>query len=463
MKNIIYFFTICIFFSLATQLKAQQVVQPYTAKAYWLEESNETFKSLIEKDRKGEILSTAEQEWLITYRDYLTKYYDKLSDDEKKKFELNKTIWDKENQRKAPKKLWLSESDETPDESSDSNTELYHLLYSGYFGMYYGLGTIALLEPQYNWAVGIPFLTAGGSMLMPILLRKQYGETNNNSMMLSLHGRYMGAVSGFALALLLQGEDFANDVPKLAIGLGMIGSITGGHIGYKLGITKNWTEGRVGLYRYYSKLFGAVAIASLVSTESESARLYSLTAMTGVGLGYVAANQIAKRTNYTRGDIVTIEGLTMLTTGLGFAVMADVDEGTRGILIPTIAALAATGVGHTIVKDTRFTLRQGRRTEYAMLGGALIGLGIAAITESSEVWPYYTFPYVTGIVSYGLMINHYKQKNLQTSFHHEKSGLNFSFKLHPENYFINEKLGLRTSSNRPYGMQLPLASFSAVF
>jgi hypothetical protein len=165
-----------------------------------------------------------------------------------------------------------------------------------------------------------------------------------------------------------------------------------------------------------------------------------------------------------------------LNTGLGFGILADyfhnndTDNGSDTEfnssiwLVPAVGALSGTLIGHLWLKDTKLTPQQGMWSAYAAAGGAVIGLGIALMTESDAPTPYYLIPYVTGFGAWAYVVERFRKKNSSAGLLSETHRSNFNFSLMPQNLFLNNKIQNKNMfvNGRPVGMQ-PLFAASLTF
>ncbi|MBM3421537.1 MAG: hypothetical protein FJY11_10435, partial [Bacteroidetes bacterium] len=126
-----------------------------------------------------------------------------------------------------------------------------HIIKSGYHGLLYGIAADVIFEIDGAAAAGIPVITAGASVLIPLLTNSDK-SIDFDAMILSGHGKSIGWAHGFSVAALAFGENlFDEDKYKLTVGMGALSSIGGGFLGKGLAKNNLWSEGRVELYRHY--------------------------------------------------------------------------------------------------------------------------------------------------------------------------------------------------------------------
>lgn len=318
-----------------------------------------------------------------------------------------------------------------------------YLINSGINGLFYGLAIDYFVDAEDGAATGIPIIVAGTSVLVPVLTNTSK-TISPNSLILSSHGKFIGWAHGFAFATLLGGENAWEDSnSKLTVAFGAVSSISLGMIGNHLGKTKAWTEGQASMYRLYGwtmPLTGTLLTASF----SEAPRAVAAGELLFASGGYFLADAVFKNYQYTRGDVRAIQVLTLLHGGLGFGIFADIQENTDGsqaaLLLPAIGVVAGSIAGQVWVKDIQMTPKQGMYTAYAATGGAIFGLGIALMTGSDGITPYYTIPYLTGMGAYGIMVASIRKKNSSVTSFLDNHKNNWDFALMPQNIFVNSKI-----------------------
>jgi hypothetical protein len=330
-----------------------------------------------------------------------------------------------------------------------------HVFYSATNGLFYGVALDLIAELGDGAATGLPVISAGVSALIPIL-SKSSRTTSSNSMILSDHGKFIGWSHGFALASLIGGENAWNSENyKITLGVGMAASIGLGILGNSLGKDPSLTEGQVALYRYYGWI-GPFTGVSLMAATTEDVRLYGASVLLFGAGGYLLADRVYRWHQYTRGDIRSTQVLALLNAGLGYGILADKvgrDNTTRSdLLFPAIGILTGTLVGHLWLKDTDMSLKQGMQTAFAATGGAVLGLGIALLTESRKATPYYLIPYLTGLGAYTFAVENIRKKNNSAGSESEKQLKKWEIAFMPQNVILNSKM--KSNIYTPNGMFL---------
>ncbi|HSV87424.1 MAG TPA: hypothetical protein VLH61_02155 [Bacteroidales bacterium] len=317
---------------------------------------------------------------------------------------------------------------------------------SGFHGLFYGIAFSIVADLEGPAAVGLPVLTAGTSVLIPLLTTPRI---TTNSLILSNHGRTMGWFHGFALSALILGEEIdVEDNEKIMIASGAISSIGLGVVGNILGRNRPWEEGQAALYAHYGMLFPFAGFSASLAFVDDLRLASGITLLSGAG-GYFLANQIYRINPHTRGDVRAIRTLSLLNAGLAYGILIDQleddllgeDEFERSdLIIPALGAVAGTTIGHFWLRNTRLTTRQGNISAFAATGGAVLGLGLALMTGADEIWPYYTFPYALGMGAFGLAVERFRSANMAAEIAPDRGNSNVSYSFMPLNLAFNQML-----------------------
>lgn len=328
-----------------------------------------------------------------------------------------------------------------------------HLITNGLTGFYYGTAADIIFELNGPAAAGVPIITAGASVLVPLLINTDK-VIDYDALVLNGHGKTIGWAHGMALGTLIggekawYGENNNSNNYKLTVGLGALSSIGLGILGNSLAKNNDWSEGRVELYRHYGWLMPYAGFFTMASFSDEP-RVYGAGILLSGAGGYLIADRISKMNDYTRGDIRSTQVLTILNGGLGWGIFIDLvenqvldeDKFSRSqFLVPVVGALSGTLLGHLWMKNTRLTPQQGMLTAYSALGGAVLGLGIALIIDSEKMTPYYLLPYAGGLGAFAYTVERLRKKNSTMTFLPDIGKNNFHFSVMPQNLFLNDKI-----------------------
>jgi hypothetical protein len=358
--------------------------------------------------------------------------------------------------------------------SSQQNDEILfykHIAVSAMNGVYYGMAADHIFSIEdYKAAVAIPIITAGTLALVPLFTNETRTITSNQ-LLLSGHGQLIGWAHGLSLALLINGENsFDEGKSKLTVGMAALGSIGMGIAGKSLATKKDWSEGRVALYRHYGLLMPTTGAAFSLAVSDDIRVFASSVLLFGAG-SYFLADRVNRWHEFTRGEIRATQALTLLNGGLGLCILADIEPGyppNAAWLLPGIGLLSGTGLGHLWLKDLNLTPQQGMTTMYAAGLGSLIGIGLAILFNPEDAdfnASHYLLPYSTGMATYSYAVWRLKNKNAALGYvPHDNSTGKWDFSFMPQNLYLNEKLGEKGNivNNRLVGMQ-PVFSATCTF
>jgi hypothetical protein len=422
------------------------IAQQKTAQEYWKMENDTSYTRLLKRMQAGETLSVEEQNKLIDYKSMLNTYFEKLSDNEKSVYYKNRAKWSAQ-----PGSVSRAPAEQEEDVYAGERSKFsQYLTSSGVFGFLYGLSFDYLLGIEDDGAaIALPLVTSGLSTLIPILTIKDKNVTYN-SLTLSIHGKTMGAWQGAAVGLLITGEDTGDG--KLILGLATASSIVLGRLGYVLGRDKPWTQGRAALYTHYGFLMPLEGLAIDAAFNVQDVRVYAATSLAFGAGGYFIADHVARKNDYTRGDVTAISTLSSINGLLGISVLADIagntdsDVNTGYWLIPAAGAIGGTVAGQLWLKNARLSSQQGRNIALASTGGALIGIGLTAIFQPETAAPYYVAGYAGAMTTYSLLLSKYKKSNI--AYMREKNKLSrWNLNIMPQNLFLNKKIEAFANAN----------------
>jgi hypothetical protein len=367
--------------------------------------------------------------------------------------------------------LLLSIAGQTLHSQSDEVLFRRHLIVSGWNGLLYGSAFDYIFGINGTAAAGLPIITAGACVAVPLFSNSSKTITSNQ-LMLSSHGQTLGWAHGFALGALINGNNAfeTEGKAKLSVGLGAVTSIGLGILGNSLGKTKDWSEGRVALYRHYGWIMPATGFC-VSAAFSDDYRFFGASDLVFAAGGYLLADQVNKWHEFTRGEVRATQVMAVMTGALGLCIFSDsqIDNdlstfNRKGWLIPAVGTLAGTAAGHLWLKDSNLTASQGMTTVYAATAGVIIGIGIDLIASSDDFTLNYMIPYATGMGAFAFAVTKLKNKNAgQTSLRLNKRG-DFDFAFMPQNLLLNNKI--EQNGFKLYGRQVgmqPLFAASFTF
>ncbi|MCL6260242.1 hypothetical protein M3O96_14165 [Aquiflexum sp. TKW24L] len=430
--SIFLFFIAFAFFS---QVNAQGI---YTARGYWEESNKETYRIIKQKNINGITLTADETSYLQDLETYLSNYYQRLSEDEKAFYSKMKDQWDRELM--GPEQRIIVE-EEFEWRGRDYATNIL-------YGAYYGASLVAIAEISSAAAVGIPLLTGGLWALGPVIAPRKYENITRPVIRASNTGKFLGLIYGGSLGLLVGGQ--SDNAAQIAFGLSSLGSIALGEVGFKLQKNRNFSEGHIELVRHYGIIGPWLGAAALITAESENSNLYGAALLAGGVGGILVANKVSEKYDYTKGDIDNVSAMTLATTGIGFAIAAEVlqdDASGAAILIPVAGTVIGTMLGQKAVKGVYLNKRQGSTIALSTGGAALVGLGIAAIFEAESPAVWIGVPSVLALATQQVLFSKYKKDNLAgnlLSKINKDKPYKFTMEVTPENYFVNQRMAAPT-------------------
>jgi hypothetical protein len=401
----------------------------YTARGFWQETKKETYRKIADRKLKGDSLAATELAYLEDYEKYLASYYERLSDEEKRKYQQQKSQWDLE--LTAP-----------PTNTKDFELRTRDRLINGVYGAYYGISIVVGTEASGPAAVGIIPLTAGLWQLGPVINKKKYEGINASTIRAGNSGRLIGLLNGAFLGLALAGD--SDNSGNTALLFSTAGSIALGEIAFQTQKRKNLSEGHIEMMRHYGFLAPGVTAFALASSNVDDGHAIGAGLFASGITGLVIGNHVARKYNYTQGDIESISSLTLITGALGVAIVAEaIDSENSGLfLLPAATAIAGTAFGQKAVRGIYLSKAQGNIVSVASGGAALVGLGLMVVVEAESSLLYLGVPAAMALIAHQAMFHSYKKKNLsEIKLGQLNKRVQFSMRVTPENYFANKRAG----------------------
>lgn len=403
----------------------------YTARGFWQETKKETYRKIADRKLKGDSLTTSELAYLEDYEKYLASYYERLSDEEKRKYQQQKTQWD----------LELATP---PTTVKDFELRTRDRLINGVYGAYYGISIVVGTEASGPAAVGIIPLTAGLWQLGPVINKKKYQGINANTIRAGNSGRLLGLVNGAFLGLALAGD--SDNSGNTSLLFSTAGSIALGEIGFQTQKRKNFSEGHIEMMRHYGFLGPFTAGMIIATSETSDNHAIGAGLLSGGVVGLVIGNNVAKKYDYSQGDTDAISALSIVSAGFGFAVVAESIAGNDNpgvFLLPAVTAIAGTMLGQKSVKGIHFTKSQGNMISFATGGAALVGIGLMVVLEAETGLVAIGVPSLFALIAHQAMFSSYKKENLAQLKLGQSANkrMQLSMNVAPENYFTNKRAG----------------------
>jgi len=436
----------CHFSALAQEL--------YSARGYWVEINKETYKKILDKKLNRDSISVDESTFFEDYNSYLANYYQRMSEQEKLEFARMKDQWDKE----------ISPPEQQPIE--DFNLRARDRVVNGIYGLYYGASIVAITETESGGVIaGVPLIMAGLWQLGPVINPKKYEDITLATVRAGNSGKILGLVYGGSLGLLIGGD--SDDNFKWILGLSTVGSVALGEMAFQTQKKKQLSIGHVDMMRHYGFLGPSVAGLGYLSID-DNLNILGASLLAGGVAGVLIGNNVAKKYDYTSGDVDVVSSLSLISAGLGATIAVETieNETNRGfLLIPAATAIAGTMFGQRSVKGVRLTRRQGSTINLASGGAALIGLGVVALTSAESPGWYVGVSSVSALIMHQALFNSYKKKNFENSLNlgrNRESRVKFSMKVTPENYFAHKHMS-KDVFLRNANLTYPIVNLKLVF
>ena len=257
------------------------------------------------------------------------------------------------------------------------------ILSLGYYGWAVPYATDAPSGRVYG---GMYMLTSAAGILVPFLLTRDV-QVPPGASALGLYGGTRGILYGVLLDLALAGKHAGG---RDMVGIGMATSLAGLVGGYQLGWTTRLEAGRAGAIGVYGDfgLYNGAMSGVLISAQwldaddpNAAAAMTLLGGAAGLGVGTL----LSGRQSYSRGDNAVLRtagllGIAVPATVLDMTSSSDWQAFAAATMAGSVAGLAA---GHYLTRDVDFTTTQGTLVELGAVGGALVGLGLAYLTQPS--------------------------------------------------------------------------------
>ncbi len=442
---------LCLFWT--TQLFSQQTPTLFKASSFSEAYFNPVYQELKQRKANNQFLSDKENKWLELYQSYIDDYFNLLNQNQQTLFHEKRTAIEFNKDAIISNETEKTEAFTTEKNERDTELLLGHILFSGVSGIVYGVQMNYIFDIEsYTSSAGLTMLLSGGSMLIPVF-SPRYDHINANSLWLRAHGKTMGGLYGYFFSAALFGDnifetydysgyDYIENRNKkpFALTMSLLSSVSLGHLGFYLGNNKSWTDGRIATYQYYGYALPALSTGLYYSfTESSDIRDYGMLISASVPLGYYAAHQLANKIEYTRGDMTAIINNSVIGGMVGASVLAYGDfNSSKALLWPIAGGVLGSFTGHYTYKSFHISRQEGRRLNYATIGGGLIGLGVTFLADPEEGGTYFLVPALFGAIGYGSLLKYYYKQPRFTSI--SKYGDNIDFSIHPESFIINKHL-----------------------
>ncbi|MFD2036188.1 hypothetical protein ACFSKL_15400 [Belliella marina] len=430
----------------------------YTARGYWEESNKETYKTIKHKQNVGDPVSDEEMSYLLDFEDYLNNYYQKLSEGEKELFHKMKPQWDREIFQPIRKQ------DRDDDFEWRGRDRAINIAY----GIYYGASLVSLFEIDNAAVVGIPLITGGLWAMGPVINPQKYEGIDRSVVRAGNTGKFLGLIYGGSLGLAVGGN--GRNEGKTAFVMSTLGSIALGEVAFQMQKKKRYSEGHIEIMRHHGILGSYVGLSTIAAADGDNGRVYGLASLVGGATGLALGNITSKSYAFTKGDGRYVTNMSSIGVGIGFAIAGQIaidNDGSSALfLIPAGLSIAGTTIAQRATRGVNLTNKQGSTINYASGGAALLGLGIAAIAESSSTVVWIGLPSGLALVTQEILFSKYKNENLNfnLSGKNNDGSVNYTFKIHPENYFVNQQLQAKATALSSYSqLSAPIVNFKLSF
>jgi hypothetical protein len=437
----------------------------YSAKGYWVEATKANYLTIKQRLNRGDSISTNETAYLKDYESYLSTYFERMSEDDRREYFRMKDQWNREL-GVAELSPALNKNTLTNDDFEWRNRDrLVNTLY----GAYYGTSFVVLAEINGAAAAGIPLIAGGLWLLGPAINPKKYEGISRNTIRANNTGKLLGLGYGAALGLALGGE--SNETSKWALGLSSAGSIALGEAAFQLQKKRNTPRGQIEMMRHYGILAPLVGASLLAAGHVDNPNLYGLALLGGGVTGLIMGSKVSKKYDYSQGDVDAVSSLTVIMAGLGFTFVAEALDQSNDpnalILIPAATAILGTMVSQKAVRGIHLTNKQGSTLQLSTAGAALIGFGIAALAEADSPGVIIGVPCVLALITHQILFHNFKMQNLgmnHKASEKRKNAYGFSLNVKPENYLLNKNIPVWIHSSESYFQsQNPLVNIRFTF
>ncbi len=411
----------------------------YSARGYWEESSKPNYLSIKQRLTRGDSLTTNEITYLKDYETYLANYFQRMPETEKQEYEKRKDQWNKELIAAEPSSIVSKKPSDNISFAWRGRDRFVNATY----GIYYGASLAIALDVRGAATAGIPLITGGLWLLGPAINPKKFEGISRNSIRAANTGRMIGLGYGASLGLAFGGG--ADQGYKWVLGLSSIGSIAMGEAAFQLQKQHNTSIGQIELMRHYGLLFPLVGASLMAAGQVDSPNLYGVALLGGGVTGLLLGKSVSKKYDYTQGDVDALSTLSVISTGVGFTIVAGAlgnkDEPSALILIPAATSVIGTVLGQRSVKGIHLTDKQGSTIGLSTAGAALIGFGIVTMAQSKSPTVIIGVPSALALVTHQILFKKFKIENLEMNLKSDLKKRDYKLSLHltPENYLLAKK------------------------
>ena len=323
---------------------------------------------------------------------------------------------------------------------------------------FYGWAVPYVLQTD-DWSVatGAYLLTAGASTFVPMMLT-QNAPVSWSMSSLSLYGSTRGIWHGWLLYDLAGSGGGSSDGDGGRVAVMVATSITEGALGYAIARAGRMNGGTVQTIANggdYGLLWGACASDMAGYYDRDDDRMAALTTLASTTGGMLAFRLLASRRAYSYGDawVVRSAGYVGMLVATAIADAGDPEGSERysaGLIAGSVAGLAA---GDRLVQGREFTGGDGLLVQLGGSAGALMGLGLVALTSPngpSGSTVFWGGAAVGGTVGYALTWNALSKRAASRA---ADGGTSWRFEVDPSG--VVAALGRTRGPHRPGASPVP--------
>ncbi|MDD5088400.1 MAG: hypothetical protein PHI18_06355, partial [bacterium] len=251
----------------------------------------------------------------------------------------------------------------------------------------------------YSWAIPVAadmeettagstvFTVAALGCLAPLMFTSR-GRISEADAILWGHGLHHGILHGMLLYLLAAGDDYnRDDNERGLIGAGIVGGLSEAIAGLAVASRPSMTAGRaamIGRGGSIGTIFGVGVAGMMDNFEDGWEREAAATILGGAAAGMLAGNGLGRSGKYSVGDagIIGTSGLIGAAIPISLLLASEVDDEAAYYIAGDAGLLVGTAIGARLVRKVDYSASDSRLALAGTVGGALLGLGIAAPTES---------------------------------------------------------------------------------
>ncbi|MEX2371714.1 MAG: hypothetical protein WD578_11955 [Bacteroidales bacterium] len=321
---------------------------------------------------------------------------------------------------------------------------------------YYGFALPLTFQVEDEKAVvGLYMLAAGASFYVPYRVT-QHRDVTLAQASLNFYGISRGVMHGMFLGELISKDPYnvgsSPDDPSsqnefdaaldrrqsVLFGMGMVGSISGGVVGFNLAERWNYDGGSTSIFQMWGDVgtISGLLMADVFDlyTNREMDAAFGMTLATSL-LGMVGGKFFGDSRNYTLGDAIVYRSTVALST---LPLLTAVDyfspEDETAYTVAGLAGIAAGGyLGWKATQNRDFSTSDGVFVALGELAGGLLGLGVGyLIAPDFESEILLTSATLGALVGYGLMYSGLSKNALVMN-----SQINLDMHLNPMGLLMN--------------------------